>query len=464
MDDGTDALAFMHQVKRLVDIFQAHGVGDEGIQRDLAGRGHFHVAWQLGTTAHAAERRTAPDATGDQLERTGRDFLAGTGHTDDDRLAPTLVAALKCRTHQLDVADALEGKVDAAIGHVDDDFLDRTVEVFRVHAIGCTQLLGDLEFGRVDVDGNDPRSLGFNRADHRRQTDAAEAENGDGITRFHLGSVEHRADVGGNTAVQHADFFQWRFFRNFSHGDFRQHGVLGEGRGAHVVENRLPLVGKARSAIRHQAFALSGANRLAEVGFARQAEFALAAFRGVQRDHMITDSDRRYALADGFNHSATFVTEDRREDAFRIRSGQGVGVRVANTGSHDAQQDFTGLGHGDIDFNDLKGFLGLEGNGGARLDHADSPVNKNETRSVIHSLTMNNRGKCKILLPYRDNPKCQTTAGKGSTSSSPLPSAANSPRRLNVLGFLPPMSVDKSYAWKSVFRRGCCTAAPVGLR
>jgi hypothetical protein len=77
---------------------------------------------------------------------------------------------------------------------------------------------------------------------------------------------------------------------------------------------------------------------------------------------------------------------------------------MTDTGGNHTQQDFTGLGHGDIDFNDLEGFLGLEGNGSARLDHVDSPVNKNETVSVIHRLTVNNPDKSKTLLPYRDNP------------------------------------------------------------
>src|SRR3989344_2926821 len=464
MNDGTDALAFMHQVKRLVDIFQAHGVGDEGIQRDLTGLGHFHVARQFSTAAHAAERRTAPDATGDQLERTGGNFLASTGYTDDYRLAPTLVAALEGSTHQLHIADALKGKVDAAVGHVDYDFLDRTVEVFQVYTIGCTQLLGDLEFGRVDVDGDDPCRLGFNCADDGRQTNTAEADNGHGITRFHLGRVQHGADAGGDTTTQQADFFQRRFLGDLGHGNFRQHGVLGESRSPHVVENRLALVGKTSCAVRHQAFALGCANRLAEVGFARQAEFALTAFRGVQRDHMIANRHRGHAFADRFDDSPAFVTEDGRENAFRVSTREGVGIGMADTGSHHAQQHFTGLGHGDIDFNDLQRFLGLEGNGGARLDHGDSPVNKNETGSVIHASTMNNRGKCKILLLYRDNPPCLKIAGKGSTNSLPSPSAASSPLPLNALEFRPRISVDKSYAWKSACKPACSIAVLAGSR
>jgi hypothetical protein len=100
---------------------------------------------------------------------------------------------------------------------------------------------------------------------------------------------------------------------------------------------------------------------------------------------MVTDGHRGHALADRFDDRTTFMAEDRREDAFRVGTGQGVGVGVANTGRHHTQQHFTGLGHGDIDFNDFQRFLGLEGNGGARLDHG-SPVNKNETGSVLQRL------------------------------------------------------------------------------
>jgi hypothetical protein len=37
MDNGAYALAFMHQIEGLVDVFKPHGMGDEGVQRDFAG-------------------------------------------------------------------------------------------------------------------------------------------------------------------------------------------------------------------------------------------------------------------------------------------------------------------------------------------------------------------------------------------------------------------------------------------
>src|ERR1019366_8993629 len=50
---------------------------------------------------------------------------------------------------------------------------------------------------------------------------------------------------------------------------------------------RRAVAGKARGAIRHHTFALRRADRRAEIGLLRQAGFALAAFRRVERDDVI---------------------------------------------------------------------------------------------------------------------------------------------------------------------------------
>ena len=62
---------------------------------------------------------------------------------DDDGFAPAL-----CGRHSSaaraspDVADALEGEVDAAVGHLDDHLLNGFVERVRVDAVGGAQLCG----------------------------------------------------------------------------------------------------------------------------------------------------------------------------------------------------------------------------------------------------------------------------------------------------------------------------------
>lgn len=52
----------------------------------------------------------------------------------------------------------------------------------------------------------------------------------------------------------------------------------------------------------------------------------LSALRHIERDDVITDSDGRDALADGLDHTAALVTEDGREHALRIGTGQSVRI------------------------------------------------------------------------------------------------------------------------------------------
>src|SRR5882672_7963948 len=92
LDHRPNYLARVHQLEGIVDL-------------DLAVEVAVHVAGQLRAAFHAAECRAAPDATGNQLERTGRYFLTGTRDTDDNRFAPTLVTTLQCRPHHVHIAD-----------------------------------------------------------------------------------------------------------------------------------------------------------------------------------------------------------------------------------------------------------------------------------------------------------------------------------------------------------------------
>ncbi|MNQ95776.1 hypothetical protein D3C85_1113490 [compost metagenome] len=351
----------MHQVEGLIDVLQRHVVGDEGIQGDLALLRLLHIARQLGTALDPTEGTPAPDPPGDQLERTGGDFLAGTGHADDGRLAPALVAALQSGTHQLHIADTLEAVIHPAIGHFDYDVLDRLDEILRVDAVGRTQLPGDLELGRIDVDGDDPGGLGHLSADDRRQADAAQAEDRHAGALLDLGGVEYRADAGGDATAEQADLVQRCVLGDLGQGNFRQHGVFGEGRAAHVVVDRLALIGKTAGAVRHQALALGGAHRLTEVGLAGLAEFALAAFGGVQGDHVVADGQGGHTLAHRLDDAAAFMAEDARKHAFGILAGQGVGIGVAYAAGDDAHQYLAGLRRLDIHFDDLQRLVGGKG-------------------------------------------------------------------------------------------------------
>ena len=133
------------------------------------------------------------------------------------------------------VTNALERIIHAAVGEFDNDFLNGVVVILRVDEIGGTELSGQGFLGRVGVDGNDAFRLGHHGTLNHRQADATEAEHSHGRAGFDFGGVEDRADTGGHAAAQQADLVQWRFLAHLGQGNFRHHGVLGEGAGAHIV-------------------------------------------------------------------------------------------------------------------------------------------------------------------------------------------------------------------------------------
>lgn len=71
--------------------------------------------------------------------------------------------------------------------------------------------------------------------------------------------------------------------------------------------NRLAVVRETGGAIRHQTLALSGSYGLAEVGLAGLAELALSAFSRVERDDVIADLQRGYALTYRFDDATALM-------------------------------------------------------------------------------------------------------------------------------------------------------------
>ena len=100
---------------------------------------------------------------------------------------------------------------------------------------------------------------------------------------------------------------------------------------------------EAAGAVGHYAFALRGTNRRAEIGLARQARFALAALGGVQRDDVIALLYRGDTGTDVNDDAGALVTQDRREQAFRIATGTREFVGVSNAGRLDLDQHFARL-------------------------------------------------------------------------------------------------------------------------
>src|SRR5687768_4911967 len=114
MDDGTNGFAFVHEIKRFIDILQSHGVSDKSIEFELSIEIALHIARQFSAALHTAKCRAAPDTARHQLERAGAYLFACSGNTDYHGLAPTLMAAFQGRAHDLDIADTFERKIHAA--------------------------------------------------------------------------------------------------------------------------------------------------------------------------------------------------------------------------------------------------------------------------------------------------------------------------------------------------------------
>src|SRR5476651_275362 len=156
-------------------------MGDEVIEGEFTVEITLYDPRQLGTAFYTAECRTSPYATGHQLERTGGNLFAGTGHADNDGFAPAFMAALQRGTHHVNVADALEGEVHAAVGHFDDHVLNRLIEIFRVDQIGGTEFTCQIEFAGVQINPDDAACTGHHGANNRRQANTAEAEDRHGV-------------------------------------------------------------------------------------------------------------------------------------------------------------------------------------------------------------------------------------------------------------------------------------------
>ncbi len=215
------------------------------------------------------------------------------------------------------------------------------------------ELPGQGFLGRVGVDGNDALCLGHHRALNYRQTNAAEPEHGHRGAGLHLGGIEHRTDAGGDAAAEQADLVQRGFLADLGQGNFRHHGVFGKGAGAHVVVQQFAVQGKAAGAVRHQALALGGAHRLAQIGLAAEAEFALATLGGIERNHMVAGFQAGHTFAHFLHDTGALMAENGGKDPFRIFTGQGVGIGVANAGGDDLHQHFPGLGAGHFHFFNL---------------------------------------------------------------------------------------------------------------
>src|SRR5215469_4439636 len=154
-DNAANGFARMHQVKPLVDLVKRELMGDQIVDVDFA----FHVPVDnfrhVGAAARTAKGGSFPDASGDELERSRRDFLARAGDADEDADPPTAMGAFERLAHDIDIADALEAVIGAAFGEVYEVGDEIALNLFRVDEMRHPEFLRHRPPGGVDIDAND---------------------------------------------------------------------------------------------------------------------------------------------------------------------------------------------------------------------------------------------------------------------------------------------------------------------
>src|SRR6267143_681649 len=321
-----DRLAPVHEIEGVVDLLQRHDIRDQLVDLDLFVHIPVDDPRHVGAAPGTSERRALPYPPGDQLERSGLDLLPRSGDADDDRHAPATVAALERLAHEIDVADALEAIVGAAVG-----------QTHQVRALD-------------DV-----------------QPNAAQAKHHHVRAGLDLGGIDDRPDAGRDAAADVTDLLEGRVLADFGERNLRQHRVIGKSRASHVVMHHLLAHREAAGAVRHDALALGGADGRAQVGLARQARLALPALGRVERNHVIALFDRGDAGPHVHDDASALVPENHWKQALRIGARPGEFVRVAHAARADLDQYFAGLRAVQIDGNDFQRPSGSMRNGSLSL-------------------------------------------------------------------------------------------------
>src|SRR5580692_97144 len=364
-DDRSDRFAFVHQVEPFVDLLELEGVRDHRIDLNFSVHVPVDDFWYVGAAAGAAECRTFPDTAGNKLERPGGDFLAGFGHADHHRYAPATVTGFERLPHHGGIAGAVEGEIGAAVRERHQMLHDIATDLFRIDEVRHAEPAAPVFLGIVDVDADDLVGAHHLGALDNIEPNAAQTEY-DNIGAWRdLGGVDHGADAGRDATADVATLVERGVFTDFRDRDFRQHGKVREGRATHVVIDGLALVAEARGAIGHYPFALGGADRRAQIGLLAKAAFALAAFGSVERNDVVARLHRGHAGANFAHDTGTLMAEDGWKEAFTVKAVERVGIRVANAGRLDFNQDFAGFRPVQIELDDFQRLLGFESDGSA---------------------------------------------------------------------------------------------------
>ena len=225
----------MHQVEPFVDIAQIQLVRDHGIDFYFSVHVPIHDLRHVGPPPSASESRSLPNSASHQLERASRNLGSRRRDSDDDRLAPTAMAAFERSPHNLDIARAVEGifrtadRIRSRACQVDEIRHQIAFDFFRIHEMRHAEPLAPFFLFRIYVDADDHvGSRELQPLDHV-QPDSAKPEHDCPCARLNLRGVQDGTYAGRHTAADIANLVERSVLPHLCHRDFRQDRMGGKG-------------------------------------------------------------------------------------------------------------------------------------------------------------------------------------------------------------------------------------------
>ena len=212
---------------------------------------------------------------------------------------------------------------------------------------------GEGELFVREIDGDDLASAGELCAEDRAQADAAEADHRDRCAGLDPGRVDDRADAGQHRAAEQSRKLERQIGIDLDAGFARDHRVVGEGRDAEMMIDRLAAEGQPLRAAEERAGAIGPRAGFAERRTSGGARAAAAAARHEDEHHMIADRKIANALAQRLDDPCRLMAERHRHWA-RPRAVDDGEVRMTETGGFDANQNLAAAGRREIEIDDVE--------------------------------------------------------------------------------------------------------------
>src|SRR5690606_11476487 len=204
------------------------------------------------------------------------------------------------------------------------------------------ELSGEPELLVVQIDCDDRLGAGELRPEQAVQTDAAEAYDGDRVTREDPRGVDHRADTGHDRTSEQCGLVQWQVVIDDHDGAAIHDRVLGKARHAGMMCNVLSVQVQALAATQELSVRFRPGGLFADARPPFQAPSAAAAAGAELKDDVIARLDVANAGADFHDLASALMAEDHRQRTRSVAVDDGE-IGMAEAAAADLDEHFSRL-------------------------------------------------------------------------------------------------------------------------